>query len=104
MNVKAIIASAMKLSGSHLDFLKHAFSDKGTPSMSRLMTVPATLVACFGLLWIIMHEHKIPDSMQSGGLAAFATAHYAVNRATTAWGKKDAQPEPATPDEDKANG
>ncbi len=103
--VKSIIDALSKLGGSHLSFLKGAFSDKGTPSMSRLMTVPAAFASIFALLWHVVHNGKMPSYYESLGLATFGTAHYAVNRATTAWGKNPETPppppEPKKPDDDK---
>jgi hypothetical protein len=83
------------LASANLDFLKQAFSDNGTPSSSRLLTIPHTLTACAALLYIVYKTHGI-DGMTASGLGAFAGAHYAINRVTTAFGKdKDVPPPPA---------
>jgi len=91
-----------------LDFLSHAFqrvspwlgqafSDNGTPSSSRLLTLLHSLVACGGLIYVLAKTHSMPDGTTLAGLGAFSTAHYAVNRATTAWGK-DKGPKPDADD------
>jgi hypothetical protein len=68
-------------------YLKSAFSDNGNPSSSRLLTVPHSLVACGCLIYVVIKTHGFPDGTVLAGLGAFATAHYAINRATTAFGK-----------------
>lgn len=68
-------------------FLRDAFSDNGTPSSSRLLTVPHSLVAMFVLAYVAIKTHSYPDAAQGSALGGFATVHYLVNRATTAWGK-----------------
>lgn len=79
-------------------YLSKAFSDGGSPSSSRLLTAVHSLVACVVLVYVSFKNHGLPDGMTLTGLGAFATAHYAVNRATTAFGK-DKGPKPdVTPD------
>lgn len=80
------------LASSHLDFVRKAFSDNGTPSSSRLMTIPHTITACVAILYIVYKTHTI-DGMTATGLGGFAQAPYAVNRITTAFGK-DKTPAP----------
>jgi len=72
-------------------WLKLAFSDQGNPSSSRLLTLLHSLVACATLLFVVIknHPHSMPDGATLTGLGAFSTAHYAVNRVTTAFGTKD---------------
>lgn len=83
------------LASAHLDFVKKAFSDNGTPSSSRLLTIPHSITACVALLYIVYKTHTI-DGMTASGLGAFAGAHYAINRVTTAFGKQKADdPAPA---------
>lgn len=74
-------------------WLKNVFSDNGSPSASRLLTLPHSLVACGCLIYVCAKTHMMPDGMTLTGLGAFATAHYAVNRATNAFGK-DQGPKP----------
>jgi hypothetical protein len=78
-----------------LDFLKKAFSDAGTPSSSRLLTLFHSLVASGCLIYVVAKNHTLPDGTVLGGLGAFSTAHYLVNRATTAFGKN----QNSTPDD-----
>lgn len=68
-------------------WLSKAFSDNGTPSSSRLLTLVHSVVACGALIYVIVKTHLLPDGATLAGLGAFSTAHYAVNRATNAWGK-----------------
>jgi hypothetical protein len=87
-----MLAKLNLLASAHFDFIKRAFSDNGTPSSSRLLTIPHTITACAALLFIVYKTHGI-DGMTASGLGAFAGAHYAINRVTTAFGKdKDASP------------
>lgn len=94
-----------------LDFLAHgfekvspwlgkAFSDNGTPSSSRLLTLLHSLVGCSALIYVLAKTHMMPDGTTLAGLGAFTTAHYAVNRATNAWGK-DKSPQPNADDTTK---
>lgn len=79
-------------------WLNKAFSDGGSPSSSRFLTAVHSLVACVVLAYVSFKNHALPEGMTLTGLGAFATAHYAVNRATTAFGK-DKGPKPdVTPD------
>lgn len=86
------------LADAHLDFVKKAFSDNGTPSSSRLLTVLHSLVACGALVYIIVRSpvHTI-DGGAAAGLGGFATVHYATNRITTAFGKNGKTPPPDAP-------
>jgi hypothetical protein len=81
------------LADAHLDFVKRAFSDNGTPSSSRLLTVLHSLVACAVVVYIVVRSplHTI-DGGVAAGLGGFATVHYATNRITTAFGKGGAKP------------
>jgi hypothetical protein len=69
------------------DFVKAAFSDNGNPSSSRLLTVPHSLAAIFVLIYVAIKTHSFPSAAEGSALGGFATVHYLVNRATTAWGK-----------------
>lgn len=84
--LKHLLSRLNGLASSHLDFIKKAFSDNGTPSMSRLLTIPHSLTACIAVLYIVFKTHTI-DGMTASGLGAFAGSHYAINRVTTAFGK-----------------
>ena len=91
--MSAFFSKVAALASAHLDFIKKAFSDKGTPSSSRLLTVLHSLVACSAVTYIVIHSpnHSI-DGGVAAGLGAFATVHYAVNRGTTAFGKDNNPP------------
>jgi hypothetical protein len=97
----------MKLNLSVLGpYLNKAFSDGGSPSSSRLLTAAHSLIACGALIFVVVKTHALPDGMTLTGLGAFSTAHYAVNRATNAFGKSNV-PKPdvadtADPPPDKA--
>lgn len=91
----------MKLNFAILSpYLKQAFSDSGSPSSSRLLTAVHSLVSCVALVWVVVKTHALPDGMTLTGLGAFSTAHYAVNRATTAFGKNSNTPKPDVADPD----
>ena len=47
--MKVIFEKIGGLLSSHLDFLKKAFSDDGTPSSSRLLLIPYSVAAIFAL-------------------------------------------------------
>jgi hypothetical protein len=70
-----------------LRYLKSAFSDNGTPSSSRLLTAVHSAVACAALGYVVIKNHAMPDGTTLTGLGAFSTAHYAINRVTTAFGR-----------------
>jgi hypothetical protein len=73
-----VIKEAMK------EFLKQAFSDGGQPSSSRLLTIPHSVAAIFVLVYATLKNHSVPDATICGGLGAFATVHYLVNKAGSA--------------------
>ena len=81
-------------------WMSKAFSDGGSPSSSRVLTLLHSLVACAALVYIIIKTHLMPDGMTLTGLGAFATAHYAVNRTTNAFGKSNAPKPDVKVDED----
>lgn len=72
------------------EWWKKVFSDNGTPSMSRVLTVPHTLAAIFCLIFVTVKAGKLPGATEMAGLGSFATVHYLVNRTTSAWGNKPA--------------
>lgn len=71
-------------------YAKKAFSDGGSPSSSRLMTIPHSLAAIFCAIYATVKTGGHPDATALVALGGFATVHYAVNRASTAWGKDNA--------------
>ena len=77
--------------GPVFEYAKAALSDNGIPSSSRLLTVFHSLVTCGCLIFVSIKNHAIPDGMTLTGLGAFATAPYAINRASNMFGgqKKD---------------
>jgi len=95
---KSVLTRLGVLASGHLDFVKKAFSDQGSPSSSRLLTIPHTITACVAVLYIVFKTHTI-DGMTASGLGAFAGAHYAINRVTTAFGKSPT-PDAAAPPAD----
>jgi len=76
-----------------VQYCKLAFSDSGSPSSSRMLSLFHSLVACGTLIYVSVHNHALPDGATLTGLGAFVTAPYAINRATNAWGK-DQGPKP----------
>lgn len=71
-----------------VSFFKSAFSEStGEGSASRVLTGVTTLVSCGCLIHVVQHTHAIPDALTMGGLAAFATAPYALNQAKAAFSK-----------------
>lgn len=83
MNAGAIIDKLNKVS----PYLGKAFSDNGSPSSSRLLALLHSFVSCAVLVYVAMKNHSLPDGTVLAGLGAFATAPYAVNRASCAWGR-----------------
>lgn len=84
----------------NIDFLKKAFSDGGIPSSSRLLTLFHSATAVGVLIFYTVKTHLLPDGTTLAGLGAFSTAHYLVNRATTAFGNQKpdvVQPTPPVP-------
>lgn len=71
-----------------------AFSDNGTPSSSRFLTLLHSLCAIGVVVNYSKHNNGgIPDVAVLGGLAAFATVHYVVNRTTQGFGQPKDTPE-----------
>jgi hypothetical protein len=62
------------------EFWKGVFSDGGSPSSSRVLMGLHSLFSCGCLAHATYHNHAIPDAVTLGGLAAFATAPYAVGQ------------------------
>lgn len=83
-----MLSKLVQLGSAHLEFLRRAFSDNGVPSSSRILTLLHSLVAMGVLVFYVVKTHTMPDGGTLGGLGAFTTAHYLVNRATTAFGKQ----------------
>ncbi|VVB52839.1 Uncharacterised protein [uncultured archaeon] len=77
------------ISAKIAEHLRKAFSDNGEPSSSRLLALVHSVVASFVLVYIAIKTHGWPDGGTSAGLGAFATAPYAVNRASKMFDKKD---------------
>ena len=77
------------LLSSHLDFVKRAFSDNGSPSSSRLLTIPHSIVALFCAIWITIKTNGHPDAMAITALGGLSTVHYLVNRASQKSDKGD---------------
>lgn len=90
---QAIVAMLNRVS----PWLAKAFSDNGSPSSSRVLTAVHSSIACAALAFVVLKTRALPDGTVLAGLGAFATAHYAVNRASNAWGKPNA-PKPDAPD------
>ena len=64
-----------------MSFWKDAFSENGAPSSSRILTVFHSFCTMGVIANFSYHNHgSIPDVATLGGLAGFATVHYAVNR------------------------
>jgi hypothetical protein len=64
-----------------MNFWKSVFSDNGSPSASRVLTMLHSLCAVGVVANYSVHNHgAIPDIATMGGLGVFATVHYAVNR------------------------
>jgi hypothetical protein len=74
-----------------IDFVKNAFSDGGSPSAARVMLLPHCLAAVFVLVYVAIKTHTFPDGTAAAGLGAFATAPYAVSKASNmfSYQKKD---------------
>lgn len=79
--------------GTVFPYIKKAFSDNGSPSSSRLMTIPHSLIAMFCAVYMTIKTGGHPDGTALVALGGFATVHYMVNRATTAFGR-DQGPKP----------
>jgi hypothetical protein len=72
--------------GVAVQYAKKAFSDNGSPSSSRLMTIPHSLVAMFCVVYMTIKTGGHPDATAVIAAGGFATVHYMVNRATNAFG------------------
>lgn len=81
----------MKLLRELIDYLKKAFSEKGSPSTSRLLTIPHSVAAIFCLVYVTIVGKHLPSPSEMAGLGSFATVHYLVNRVSGSWGTKDAK-------------
>lgn len=94
-----VLSKISELAGNHLGFLKQAFSDKGQPSSSRLLTFLHSIVACFSLVYIIFRSptHTV-DGAVATGLGGFATVHYGVNRLSNMFGQKKDKDSDSTPE------
>lgn len=73
------------------DFIKGVFSDGGSPSSSRVLTLVHSIVACGCLIFVVHKTAAIPDATTLGGLGAFAGVHYALNAARNVFQKQDGQ-------------
>jgi len=73
-------------------WIKKAFQDGGDPSSSRLFTIPHSLAAIFCVIFVTVKTGHLPNATETAAMGSFATVHYLVNRATTAWGKQQTDP------------
>lgn len=62
------------------EFVKQAFSDNGQASSSRIIAAISTIASIAWISCLVHHNHALPDVATLGGVTAFGTAHYAVNR------------------------
>jgi hypothetical protein len=62
------------------EFIKQAFSDGGTPSVSRVLMALLFLCSIVWITHIVWKTHALPDGGALAGLAAFAVAPYGVHR------------------------
>lgn len=65
-------------------WISGAFSDAGTPSSSRVLTLLHSIAAMFALIFTTVKTGHPPDATVCGGLSAFATVHYFVNKGGSA--------------------
>lgn len=70
-----------------MSFLREAFSENGIGSCSRLLMALHSLVACGALIFVVIKNHTLPDTLTLGGLGAFVSAPYAVNAARNVFQK-----------------
>jgi len=73
-----------------VDYCKLAFSDNGSPSSSRVLSLLHSLTACGCLIYLVIKTHTSPDGTMLAGWGTFAAAPYAINRVTNAWGNSNA--------------
>lgn len=72
---------------SFVSFITRAFTDKGEPSSSRLLTIPTVLTSCAVLVYTVLKTHLIPDGMTLTGLGAFSVSPYAAHRVSKMVGR-----------------
>lgn len=69
-------------------FLKRALMDHGEPSSSRILMWGSTVMSWLWVSYYLIKTEHLPDAGAWGGIAAFCTSSYLVNRATVAYEKK----------------
>ena len=67
------------------EFFQKSLQDGDNPSSSRWVMALAFVVAMFWVTYMLLKTHQWPDATVFGGLAAFCTSPYLVNRATVAY-------------------
>jgi hypothetical protein len=70
-----------------MNFLKEVFSDGGTGSASRVLTLAHSSAAVYCLIHVTRLHGVLPDATTMMGLGGFATVHYAVNQLRNGFGK-----------------
>ena len=60
-------------------------------SWARVASTATLLTALWGFVHVVLKTHALPDALTLGGLSAWAVGPYTVNKATTAFARKDAQ-------------
>jgi hypothetical protein len=63
-------------------FLKDMFSSSACASFGRAATAVTVLVGCGCLIYVTLHNHRLPDPLELGALAAWMTAPYSINKLT----------------------
>lgn len=70
------------------EWFQKSLQDGDTPSSSRWVMVCAFFAAIIWVSYMLVKTHQWPDATVFGGLAAFCTSPYLVNRATMAYENK----------------
>lgn len=78
-------------------WILRCLEDHGEPSTARVLSAICTGFALVWISYVVFKNAQLPDATATGGIAAFCTSHYLVNRGTTAFWKNT----PANPPGEK---
>lgn len=73
-------------------YIAQVFDAAGSASFSRWATAVTVLSGVFSMLYLVLHNHALPEPLQIGALAAWMVSPYSVNKASGFFGNRSQSP------------
>jgi hypothetical protein len=68
-----------------LGYIGQIFSGENCASFARWATAATISIGCWAMIHLVRLNHKLPDAMEIGALAAWMTAPYSINKVAAAF-------------------